>query len=176
MARQAVSPQPTPIPMATGKGSQLEMLSRPEFVLFDDATYCRGRTVAEIRSVCVNLRQHPTPRSHLLVYRLCLTHRPPPSSACLPVSVPATGPTSSSIAAAVGPSGRRPTLCRVRDGSRLAVAGTWCSRVSASARRTRPGSIGQASLSSSLRVLSRGMRSLSHSNQDSDRSLSDPSR
>lgn len=31
LARQAVSPQPTPIPMATGKGSQLEMLSRPEF-------------------------------------------------------------------------------------------------------------------------------------------------
>jgi len=31
MARQAVSPQPIPIPMATGKGSQLEMLSRPEF-------------------------------------------------------------------------------------------------------------------------------------------------
>ncbi len=31
MARQAVSPQPVPIPMATGQGSQLEMLSRPEF-------------------------------------------------------------------------------------------------------------------------------------------------
>lgn len=31
LARQAISPQPTPIPMATGKGSQLEMLSRPEF-------------------------------------------------------------------------------------------------------------------------------------------------
>jgi hypothetical protein len=31
LARQAVSPQPTPIPMATGQGSQLEMLSRPEF-------------------------------------------------------------------------------------------------------------------------------------------------
>jgi hypothetical protein len=31
LARQAVSPQPVPIPMATGKGSQLEMLSRPEF-------------------------------------------------------------------------------------------------------------------------------------------------
>jgi hypothetical protein len=31
MARQAVSPQPVPIPMATGQGSQLEILSRPEF-------------------------------------------------------------------------------------------------------------------------------------------------
>jgi hypothetical protein len=31
LARQAVSLQPTPISMATGKGSQLEMLSRPEF-------------------------------------------------------------------------------------------------------------------------------------------------
>jgi hypothetical protein len=31
LARQAVAPQPVPIPMATGKGSQLEMLSRPEF-------------------------------------------------------------------------------------------------------------------------------------------------
>ena len=31
MARQAVTQTPVPIPMATGQGSQLEMLSRPEF-------------------------------------------------------------------------------------------------------------------------------------------------
>jgi hypothetical protein len=31
MARQAVTQTPQPIPMATGQGSQLEMLSRPEF-------------------------------------------------------------------------------------------------------------------------------------------------
>ena len=31
MARQAITQTPVPIPMATGQGSQLEMLSRPEF-------------------------------------------------------------------------------------------------------------------------------------------------
>lgn len=45
LARQAISLQPTSIPMATGQGSQLEMLSRPEF----GGDMAAAETVAALR-------------------------------------------------------------------------------------------------------------------------------